>query len=91
MTPDEALMLAKVAASQDRLVYTQHAKQERMPARGLLPDDVRRAVMTAARARPDPPSDTKYRFEGGVDVDGDAVVAVVGVFVPDGVRVITVF
>jgi len=89
MTPDEALIAARVAATRRKLIFTYHVEVERMPRRGLQRADVRSALMTATSAAPDPPPDTKFKFFGGHDVDGDAVDKVVGEFVGEHLRIVT--
>jgi hypothetical protein len=90
MTPDEALQAPKIAVFQRRVRFVVHADAERREA-NMQREDVRHAITTATQAVPDPPPDTKFRFLGGKDLDGDPVERVVGQFDESGLlRIVTV-
>lgn len=84
--PEEALQRARVVPSH-ALVITWHARQQ-MRARKVRAADICRALATAktviAQEAP-----TKWRFEGGVDADGDDLIVVASF--ENGVVIVSVF
>jgi hypothetical protein len=75
MSPQEALIAARVAAERGALQYTTHARSK-MQERNAGREDVKAALKSATGAREDPPPNSKWRFEGGSDVDGDVLIVV---------------
>lgn len=85
MTPAEALRLIQGYAAAGRLRFTAHAEQ-RMDTRNVTRGDVRRAIASAAEARPTEAE--TWRLDGA-DLDGDPLAVVCAL--RDGVVVVTVF
>jgi hypothetical protein len=75
MTSQEALSAARAAAERGALVYTKHARDEMQEANANR-EDVKCALRTATVAKENPPPDTKWRFEGGTDLDGEELTVV---------------
>ena len=89
MSPQEALLAARVAAERGALLYTRHARDEMQEANARAAD-VKSALKAATAAIEDPPPDTKWRFEGGTDTDGDGL-TVVAEYLGFEWRIVTVF
>jgi hypothetical protein len=87
MSNDGALNRIQHAARFGRVIPSAHARQ-RMALRGAQAGDVMNAIRTATVAIHE--GETKYRLEGGIDTDGDALVVVVAEVQP-GLYVITIF
>ena len=75
MSPEEALKSVRDAALHGALEYTTHARQQ-MELRNARREDVKAALRSTSVARPDPPPEAKWRFEGGKDVDGEDLMVV---------------
>lgn len=86
MTPDEALRQAR-SVPLHALIITPHAATQ-MRARRVRAPDICRALWTAKVAVPQEVP-TKWRFEGGVDAEGDDLI-VVAAF-EDRVVIVSVF
>jgi hypothetical protein len=87
MSTDGALARIKHAARFGRVIAGTHARG-RMAERGAQARDVMSAIRTATAAVHE--EGTKYRLEGGVDTDGDALGVVVAEVQP-GLFVVTLF
>jgi hypothetical protein len=85
VTPTTALADIRGYASAGRVILTRHARL-RMVQRGASEDDVRHALTTATACIA--AADGRWKV-GGVDLEGDALTAVVAI--DDGVVVVTVF
>lgn len=72
----KALAEIQRLARLDRIVYTGHALL-RMDGRGANPNDVRNALITATSARRQERG--TWRIEGGRDLDGDDLTAIVDI------------
>lgn len=87
MSNDGALARIKHAARFGRVIPSAHARL-RMGERHAQAGDVMNAIRTATVAIHE--EETKYRLEGGVDTDGDALGVVVAEIQP-GLYVVTLF
>lgn len=87
MTAEEALTRAR-SVPPFSIILTTHA-QAQMKVRRVQARDIIRALGTAtsAIAQNKP---TKWRFEGGIDIDGDDLI-VVASFEDNGVVIVSVF
>jgi hypothetical protein len=97
MPNESALARVQRAASYGQIRTTTHGR-ERMSERGVLAEDVKKAIRSATRAieQPaEPPRDgrpgrgPRVRLEGGTDTDGDPLTVVVAEE-REGLRVVTV-
>lgn len=76
MSDAKALAEIQRLARVNRIVYTGHALL-RMDSRGASRDDVRSALITATSARQQERG--TWRVEGGRDLDGDVLTAIVDI------------
>ena len=97
MPNESALTRVQRAAGYGQIRTTTHAR-ERMSERGVLAEDVKKAIRSAIRAIEQPatpPQDghpgqgPTVRLEGGTDTDGDPLTVVLAEE-RDGLRVVTV-
>ncbi len=83
----DALRTIQGLAAEGRIRFTDHAANGSMVERAATVGDVRCALVTATVARPQP--NGVWRVEGGADLDGEGLAAVV--LIDRGVVVVTVF
>lgn len=87
-SPGEVLASARIAGKLRRFRTAEPHVRQRMVERGVTLKCLARALQTATTAHYQPDSG-RWRLDGGVDSDGDALTLVVEV--RDGVLVVTLF
>ena len=77
VTDAEALATIRRMVRRGDVRLTQHA-HDRMDERGVEPEDVCNALVTATGATPEPERD-RWKVTGGTDLDGDGLTVVVAI------------